>query len=225
MAKSNVSAAPAQVADPEVAAVWVDIKDLKRWADNPRRNEKAVPKVMASMKRFGWGAPILARKADGEIIAGHTRLSAAEALGMTRAPVRFLDLDPADAHLLALADNKLNEVAEWDDAAVARILSDYGLDDAEIAGWDSAALDKMAADLVGSTGVNDPAAEWAGMPEFVQEDKTAFRSIPVHFKDQTAVDAFAALVGQTITEKTRFLWFPEIEIESYADKRYAADGA
>ena len=63
------------------------------------------------------------------------------------------------------------------------------------------------------------------MPEFVQEDKTAFRSIPVHFKDQAAVDAFAALVGQTITEKTRFLWFPEIEIESYADKRYAADGA
>jgi ParB-like chromosome segregation protein Spo0J len=120
---------------------------LKRWADNPRRNEKAVPKVMASMKRFGWGAPILARKADGEIIAGHTRLSAAEALGMTRAPVRFLDLDPADAHLLALADNKLNEVAEWDDAAVARILSDYGLDDAALAGWDSAELDKMAASI------------------------------------------------------------------------------
>jgi ParB-like chromosome segregation protein Spo0J len=146
MAKSNASAAPA-TPSPEVAAVWVDIASLHRWKDNPRRNEKAVPKVVESIRRFGFAAPILARKADGEIIAGHTRLAAAEVLGLTRVPVRYMDLDPADAHLLALADNKLNDVAEWDDSAVARILSEYGLEDAAIAGWDSAELDKMAASV------------------------------------------------------------------------------
>lgn len=146
MAKPNASARP----DPkieEAAAVWVDIKDLKPWDRNPRKNDRAIAKVAASMKRFGWGAPILARTADREIIAGHTRILAAESLGMTRVPVRFLDLDPAEAHLLALADNKLNEIAEWDTAAVAAILSEYGLDDAALAGWDSAELDKMAADI------------------------------------------------------------------------------
>lgn len=146
MAKPNASARP----DPkieEAAAVWVDIKDLKPWDRNPRKNDKAIAKVAASMKRFGWGAPILARTADREIIAGHTRILAAESLGMTRVPVRFLDLDPAEAHLLALADNKLNEIAEWDTAAVAAILSEYGLDDAALAGWDSAELDKMAVDI------------------------------------------------------------------------------
>jgi hypothetical protein len=146
MAKPNANARPEPKVE-EVAAVWCDIKDLKPWDRNPRRNDKAIAKVAASMKRFGWGAPILARTADREIIAGHTRILAAESLGMTRVPVRFLDLDPADAHLLALADNKLNEIAEWDTAAVATILSEYGLEDAALAGWDAAELDKMAAEI------------------------------------------------------------------------------
>jgi len=149
MAKSNVSApiAPQDTAHPEPAAVWVDIKSLKPWDRNPRKNQAAVAPVAASMKRFGFGAPILARRADGEIIAGHTRILAAESLGLTRVPVRYLDLDPADAHLLAIADNKLNEKAEWDDALVAQVLSEYGLEDAALAGFDSAELDKMAAKI------------------------------------------------------------------------------
>ena len=149
MAKSNVSApiAPQDTAHPEPAAVWVEIKSLKPWDRNPRKNQPAIKPVADSIKRFGFGAPILARRADGEIIAGHTRILAAESLGLARVPVRYLDLDPAEAHLLALADNKLNEKAEWDDAEVGRILSEYGLEDAALAGWDSAELDKMAAKI------------------------------------------------------------------------------
>lgn len=157
MAKSNVSApiAPQDTAHPEPAAVWVEIKSLKPWDRNPRKNQPAIKPVADSIKRFGFGAPILARRADGEIIAGHTRILAAESLGLARVPVRYLDLDPAEAHLLALADNKLNEKAEWDDAEVGRILSEYGLEDAALAGWDSAELDKMAAEMVGDDGVDD----------------------------------------------------------------------
>jgi ParB-like nuclease domain/DNA methylase len=131
----------------EPAAEWVDRSALKPWGKNPRKNDEAVGAVVESIRRFGFGAPILARRADGEVIAGHTRLKAAEALGLDRVPVRYLDLDPAEAHLLALADNKLNEKAEWDNAAVASVLSDYGLEDAALAGWDSAELDKIAAEL------------------------------------------------------------------------------
>ncbi len=158
MAKPNANARPEPKVE-EVAAVWCDLKDLKPWDRNPRRNDKAIAKVAASMKRFGWGAPILARTADREIIAGHTRILAAESLGMTRVPVRFLDLDPADAHLLALADNKLNEIAEWDTAAVANILSEYGLEDAALAGWDAAELDKMAAEIAGDDAADDLSSE------------------------------------------------------------------
>jgi len=129
----------------EAAAVWVDTKSLKPWVKNPRKNDAAVLRVADSIKRFGFGSPILARRADGEIIAGHTRLKAALSLGIDKVPVRYLDLDPADAHLLALADNKLGEIAEWDNELVAEILADYNTDDTGLAGW----TDREVSELTG----------------------------------------------------------------------------
>ena len=108
----------------EAAAVWVSVDRLTPWEDNPRRNEAAVPEVMASIRRFGFATPIVARDANGEVIAGHTRLEAARRLGLDRVPVRFMDLDPADAHLLALADNKVGEIASWDDIKLAGVLAE-----------------------------------------------------------------------------------------------------
>ena len=110
MKPTKLQVVPSQV-QPEAAAVWVPIAELHPWGQNPRLNEPAVAKVADSIKRFGFGAPLLARP-NGELIAGHTRLKAAISLGLDRVPVRFLDLDPADARLMALADNKLAEIAE-----------------------------------------------------------------------------------------------------------------
>ncbi len=79
-----------------------------------------------------------------------------------------------------------------------------------------------AGKLDGPAEGSDPAAEWTGMPEFNQPDKTAFRSIVMHFHDQAGVDAFARAIGKQgeVTEKTRYIWFPEIVIERLADKAY-----
>lgn len=102
---------------PEAAAVWMPIGDLTPWADNPRDNAAAVPEVAKSITRFGFASPIIARPIEGgfEIIAGHTRHQAALSLGLDRVPVRVMDLDPTDAKLLALADNKVGEIATWSD--------------------------------------------------------------------------------------------------------------
>lgn len=151
-------------AESEAAAVWVERSKLFAWDKNPRKNDgEPVKKVMESIKRFGFASPIIAR-ANGEVIAGHTRLKAAEALGLERVPVRYMDLDPADAALLAIADNKLNEEAEWDAAAVASILSDYSLDDAALVGFDSDDLEKLANEL----GANAP-AELSGESKYTNK--------------------------------------------------------
>ena len=105
----------------EAAAVWVPTAELKAWQENPRKNDHAVPAVMDSIKRFGFASPIIARPC-GEVIAGHTRLKAALELRLDRVPVRYMDLDPADAKLLALADNRSSELADWDDEGLAAIL-------------------------------------------------------------------------------------------------------
>ena len=64
-------------------------------------------------------------------------------------------------------------------------------------------------------------AEWKGMPEFSIEDLTPRRSITVHFESDGDVAKFSALVGQTLGENLKSIWFPEAEIGRYADKRYA----
>ena len=131
----------------EPAAEWVPRSSLKPWGRNPRKNDRAVQKVADSIRAWGWGAPIVARLADRRIIAGHTRWKAAEVLGLDLVPVRFVDVDERTAELMALADNRLGEVAEWDDAQLLEILSDYGLDDAALAGWTGADLEEMGAAL------------------------------------------------------------------------------
>lgn len=138
----------------ESAAVWVQIDSLKPWPGNPRRNAAAVVKVAASIKRFGFANPILARSEDHEIIGGHTRWEAAKSLGLDRVPVRFLDLDPADAHLLALADNRLGEDAEWDDEKLTQALLEAKAADLDIisAGFEPEELDK----LLGASADVDP---------------------------------------------------------------------
>ena len=117
----------------EAAAVWIPIGDLKPWDQNPRQNDHAVAGVATSIERFGFASPIIARL-NGEVIAGHTRLKAAQSLGLDRVPVRYMDLDPADAKLLALADNKISELADWDEDALAQILQGLSKDGVDIEG-------------------------------------------------------------------------------------------
>ena len=123
----------------QVAAVYVDPNSLKPWDGNPRRNEHAVEPIMRSIEQFGFAAPIVARREDREIIAGHTRWEAARRLGIDRVPVRFVDLTREQAHALAVADNKLGELAEWDEDLLEATLRELqSLDDSSLldaTGW------------------------------------------------------------------------------------------
>ena len=108
----------------ESAAIWEDINELVPWDQNPRINDHAVQNVADSIKRFGFASPIVARLADKMVIAGNTRLKAAKVLGLDKVPVRYLDIDPADAKMLALADNKIGELSTWDNDALSQLLQD-----------------------------------------------------------------------------------------------------
>lgn len=122
---------------------WVDISALEPWKDNPRQNQSAIDEVAKSIKRFGFASPIIARAADKMIIAGHTRFEAAKKIGLKSVPVRFMDLDLNDAQLLALADNKIGEIADWDEDKLKDILA--SLDDQDLSGlgWSDEELDAL----------------------------------------------------------------------------------
>ena len=85
---------------------------------NSRHNEAAVPHVAASIRRFGWQQPIAARR-SGEVIAGNTRLKAAQQLGMTEVPVWWFDGSDLDAVAFGIADNRAATFAQWDEPVLA----------------------------------------------------------------------------------------------------------
>ena len=64
---------------------------------------------------------------------------------------------------------------------------------------------------------DDVEYEWRGMPEFNQPDNGAFRQIIVSFDDQAGVDAFAKAIGQTLTSKTKSLWYPPRDKNNVVD--------
>ena len=118
---------------------FVSLKDLTPWAGNPRQNDHVVDRVVASIEKFGFAAPIVANK-DGTIIAGHTRYKAAQQMQLEKVPVHFLDLTPEAAQKLALADNKLNELADWNDRELSEILQDIETEEAFDLGWNQQEL-------------------------------------------------------------------------------------
>ena len=127
----------------ESIGTYTPIEDLKEWDNNPRHNDHAVDEVAKSIKRFGFASPIIARKEDNMVIAGHTRLAAARSLGLDTVPVRFVDLDPTEAQLLALADNKIGELADWDQDLLSEILTDLKDEDLSGIGFSDAELQEL----------------------------------------------------------------------------------
>lgn len=104
--------------------IEMDIRDLIPYENNPRRNDAAVDKVAASIQEFGFKVPIIVDK-DNVIVAGHTRLKAAEMLGMDKVPViRADDLSEEKVKAFRLADNKTGEIATWDFAKLEEELLD-----------------------------------------------------------------------------------------------------
>lgn len=96
----------------EVLQIYTD--SLRPYANNPRKNDAAVPKVAESIKHFGFKVPILIDQ-DHIVITGHTRLKAAKKLGLKTVPCVVVDdLTPDQIKALRLADNKVSEFAEWD---------------------------------------------------------------------------------------------------------------
>lgn len=126
---------------------YVPIGTLQAWKGNPRKNEEAVAAVVQSIERFGYTNPILVRRANREIIAGHTRVKALEQVGETHAPVIFLDLKEADAHVLSLFDNKSVENTPWDREKLGRAimtLEDLGAE-LELTGFNADEIAEMRA--------------------------------------------------------------------------------
>ena len=102
--------------------------DLIPYENNPRKIDGAVEAVANSIREFGFKVPIIT-DAEGVIIAGHTRLAAAEMLGLEEVPTLVADdLTDEQARAYRLADNKTAEASKWDISKLVEELDGIGMD-------------------------------------------------------------------------------------------------
>lgn len=123
----------------------IEIGRVIPYARNPRKNEAAIAKVAASIKEYGFRQPIVVDE-EMVIIAGHTRLQAAQTLALKKVPVHVATgLTPAQIKAYRLADNRTHEDAEWDEELLAielGELNDLGFD-LDLTGFDAIELEEL----------------------------------------------------------------------------------
>ncbi len=135
------------------------VADLKPYAGNARtHSDKQIDQIAASIRQFGFVNPVLIDGDDG-IVAGHGRVAAARKLGIDEVPViELAHLSDAERRAYVIADNRLAELAGWDQEILAielQALSDMELDfDLEITGFETAEIDLLLED--GDASDRDP---------------------------------------------------------------------
>lgn len=66
---------------------------------------------------------------------------------------------------------------------------------------------------------------WVGMPEFVQEENSPYKTIYLHFRCKEDFDEFrkkyeSVDVEQTISDKTKSMWYPHLAKDENSLKRW-----
>jgi ParB-like nuclease domain len=104
-----------------LAITYRPLRELKPNTANPRRHSRGqIRRLAEMMKRFGFRVPILV-DAAGMIIAGHGRWEAARLAGLTEVPtIPVQDLTEAEIKAFIIADNRIAELATWDDKILAQ---------------------------------------------------------------------------------------------------------
>ena len=148
---------------PELNLSTVALADLRADPANPRTHDaRNLAAIAASLREHGQVEPLLVQKSTMMVIGGNGRAEAMRTLGWKQARVALLDVSDTEARKLSIALNRTGELAGWDEAVLARHLSDLSeLDtafDVDALGFSAAEMDALVAAYMGDV-------EQAALPE------------------------------------------------------------
>lgn len=181
---------------------------------------------------YVWKQP----KGKNYILGGHQRYRvlcemAAEGFNIPRIPVVYLkakDLEEAKRRVVQdvaqygrISEPGLFDFMKEANLGIEHLVTDFRLPDVDLEEFRESFFPVTTHVEFDAKG-GGKGSEWNGMPEFEQEDKTAARRIIVNFKSDADVEAFGKAIGQSMTDKTRSIWFPPVPIDRLMDKRYEA---
>jgi hypothetical protein len=162
---------------------------------------------------------------DYTILAGHGVAEAARQLGLETVPVIKLSIDANSSQALKImtGDNEINNLADVDDRLLSELLKEIlEIDDTALLGTgfneEQLALLAMVTRPASEIADFNEAAEWVGLPSFESGD--AICKMIVNFDSEEDKMRFAAQLGYTITNKTKFIWWPDRERRDIASVKW-----
>ena len=182
------------------AALTEEDVDIASLVDNPRNPnrhpDEQLERLSAALATRGQNRPILARRANRMLIAGHGVRAAALRLGWSTIRVAFWDVDQATADAAMVADNRLGSLSETEDARVAELLREIPETEWSSVGYSSeegaamlkefaeaeVAVLRVDADQVADVfwiSVHGPLAEQAAVLQFIKQAMRDFRGVSV----------------------------------------------
>jgi hypothetical protein len=191
----------------------VPVSELKPFDRNRNvHTPEQIKRLAYLMRELGVRAPVVIANAPWDCIAkGHGTVEAFRENGWSEVPCVFQNFkDYDELYQYVQSDNAIAEWAFLDKGSINRDLPDLGPFDINLLGIQYFEVDPADKD-------------WDGMPEFNQEDETAYQKIYIHFFDKEGVRAFSELINQSITDKTKSIWYPQRQIGKTVDKTYSAD--
>jgi len=135
----------------EIKHLAEPLKDFKTHPKNVRQGD--VGAITQSLEAHGQYRPIVVQRSTGHILAGNHTFLAAKALKWEKIAATFVDCDDEQAIKILLVDNRANDLAMYDDRALADVLKELssgaGLDGSLFTGDD---LDDLLFRLEGTLG-------------------------------------------------------------------------
>ncbi len=180
------------------------INDLKPSPGNPRtHSNKQLKQIERSIKEFGFINPVLV-DGDDRIVAGHGRVQAAKAVGLSEVPVVCVaHLTPVQARAYLIADNKLAENAGWDEELLAIELKElsYNCDfELTYTGFETPELDAFLSPKPGKASKADKVPEVDRSQPAVSRPGDLWRvgEHAVYCGDSLELASYQALMGNEV---------------------------
>jgi hypothetical protein len=125
----------------------VSVDKLKPHPKNPRQGD--VGAIHVSIEANGFYGSVIAQKSTGHILAGNHRFLAAKHANAEKVPVTWVDVSDEEAVRILLADNRTNDLATYNEDALAELLEGLMRDTGSIegSGYDGNDLDELLAAL------------------------------------------------------------------------------
>lgn len=126
---------------------FVPVGDLAEHPDNPRRGQDDA--VAESIEENDFFGAILVQKSTKLIVAGNTRFRAMRDAGAVTIPGFWVDCDDVEAKRILLADNRVGDLAFYQDDQLLALLQEIAEESGSIkgTGYDDYAMDLLALGL------------------------------------------------------------------------------